>query len=35
MVNGLVLLAVILFLPNGFVSLPERLRDRRAVRPAA
>jgi branched-chain amino acid transport system permease protein len=26
MVNGLVLLAVILFLPNGIVSLPERLR---------
>ena len=35
MVNGLVLLAVILFLPNGLVSLPERLRDRRAVRRAA
>jgi branched-chain amino acid transport system permease protein len=30
MVNGLVLLAVILFLPNGIVSLPERLRARRA-----
>jgi branched-chain amino acid transport system permease protein len=29
MVNGLVLLAVILFLPNGIVSLPERLRARR------
>jgi branched-chain amino acid transport system permease protein len=28
MVNGLVLLAVILFLPNGLVSLPERLRAR-------
>jgi len=35
MVNGLVLLAVILFLPNGIVSLPERLRERRAVRRAA
>jgi branched-chain amino acid transport system permease protein len=33
MVNGLVLLAVILFLPNGIVSLPARLRVRRA--PAA
>jgi branched-chain amino acid transport system permease protein len=32
MVNGLVLLAVILFLPNGIVSLPERLRARRAAR---
>jgi branched-chain amino acid transport system permease protein len=31
MVNGLVLLAVILFLPNGMASLPERLRAR-AVR---
>jgi branched-chain amino acid transport system permease protein len=30
MVNGLVLLAVILFLPNGIVSLPERLRAMRA-----
>src|SRR6266545_2756038 len=29
MVNGLVLLAVILFLPNGIVSLPGRLRARR------
>jgi branched-chain amino acid transport system permease protein len=34
-VNGLVLLAVILFLPNGIVSLPERLGARRAVRRAA
>ncbi len=33
-VNGLVLLAVILFLPNGIVSLPERLAERRAVRAA-
>jgi branched-chain amino acid transport system permease protein len=30
MVNGLVLLAVILFLPNGIVSLPERLRAGRS-----
>jgi branched-chain amino acid transport system permease protein len=30
MVNGLVLLAVILFLPNGIVSLPGRLRARRS-----
>jgi branched-chain amino acid transport system permease protein len=29
LVNGLVLLAVILFLPNGIVSLPARLRVRR------
>jgi branched-chain amino acid transport system permease protein len=29
MVNGLVLLAVILFLPNGIASLPARLRARR------
>jgi branched-chain amino acid transport system permease protein len=29
MVNGLVLLAVILFLPNGIVSLPVRLRERK------
>jgi branched-chain amino acid transport system permease protein len=29
LVNGLVLLAVILFLPNGFASLPARLRARR------
>jgi branched-chain amino acid transport system permease protein len=35
MVNGLVLLAVILFLPNGIVSFPEWLRERRAVRGAA
>ncbi len=34
MVNGLVLLAVILFLPNGIVSLPERIRERRARRAA-
>ncbi len=33
-VNGLVLLAVILFLPNGIVSLPERLAERRATRAA-
>jgi branched-chain amino acid transport system permease protein len=32
MVNGLVLLAVILFLPDGIVSLPRRLRERRAAR---
>jgi branched-chain amino acid transport system permease protein len=32
MVNGLVLLAVILFLPAGLASLPQRLRDRRAAR---
>jgi branched-chain amino acid transport system permease protein len=32
MVNGLVLLAVILFLPNGLASLPGRLRERRAAR---
>jgi len=35
LVNGLVLLAVILFLPNGMVSLPARLRERRAARRAA
>jgi branched-chain amino acid transport system permease protein len=35
MVNGLVLLAVILFLPNGLVSLPDWLRERRAARGAA
>jgi branched-chain amino acid transport system permease protein len=29
LVNGLVLLLVILFLPNGMVSLPARLRERR------
>jgi branched-chain amino acid transport system permease protein len=34
MVNGLVLLAVILFLPNGLASLPARLRGRRAARGA-
>lgn len=34
MVNGLVLLAVILFLPNGLASLPARLRERRASRKA-
>jgi branched-chain amino acid transport system permease protein len=35
LVNGLVLLAVILFLPNGMASLPSRLRERRRVRSAA
>lgn len=35
MVNGLVLLAVILFLPNGLVSLPARLRALRRAREAA
>jgi branched-chain amino acid transport system permease protein len=30
--NGLVLLLVILFLPNGIVSLPQRLRERREAR---
>ncbi len=35
MVNGLVLLAVILFLPNGLASLPGRLAERRAARRAA
>ncbi len=38
MVNGLVLLAVILFLPNGIASIPDRLRERRhrpAPEPAA
>ena len=30
MINGLILLAVILFLPNGLVSLPARVRARRA-----
>jgi branched-chain amino acid transport system permease protein len=35
LVNGLVLLAVILFLPNGFASLPGRLRARRRERGAA
>ena len=35
MVNGLVLLAVILFLPAGLASLPKRLSDRRAARRGA
>ena len=35
MVNGLVLLAVILFLPNGMVSLPRRIAEWRAARVAA
>src|SRR6266508_314812 len=35
LVNGVVLLAVILFLPNGIVSLPARLRERRRIRSAA
>jgi branched-chain amino acid transport system permease protein len=35
LVNGLVLLAVILFLPNGMVSLPAWLRERREARKAA
>ena len=35
MVNGLVLLAVILFLPNGLVSLPARVRALRRGREAA
>jgi branched-chain amino acid transport system permease protein len=34
LVNGLVLLLVILFLPAGLVSLPRRLRERRAARAA-
>jgi branched-chain amino acid transport system permease protein len=34
MVNGLVLLAVILFLPNGLASLPARLKERRGARRA-
>jgi branched-chain amino acid transport system permease protein len=34
-VNGLVLLAVILFLPNGFASLPGRLREKRRAWRAA
>jgi branched-chain amino acid transport system permease protein len=33
--NGVVLLVVILFLPNGLVSLPQWLRDRREERRAA
>jgi hypothetical protein len=32
MVNGVVLLAVILFLPNGIVSLPARFAEARAAR---
>lgn len=32
LVNGLVLLLVILFLPNGMVSLPARLRERRRAK---
>jgi branched-chain amino acid transport system permease protein len=35
LVNGLVLLAVILFLPNGIVSLPARLRERRRAKELA
>jgi len=35
LVNGLVLLLVILFLPNGIVSLPSRLAARRRARSAA
>jgi branched-chain amino acid transport system permease protein len=35
LVNGLVLLAVILFLPNGMASLPARVRERRQARRAA
>jgi branched-chain amino acid transport system permease protein len=35
LVNGLVLLTIILFLPNGIVSLPARLRERRRARSAA
>jgi branched-chain amino acid transport system permease protein len=34
-VNGLVLLLVIIFLPNGLVSLPSRLRERRQERGAS
>jgi branched-chain amino acid transport system permease protein len=34
MLNGLVLLAVILFLPSGLASLPHRLRALRAARRA-
>ncbi len=34
LVNGVVLLAVILFLPNGIVSLPRRLRESRRARSA-
>ena len=32
LVNGFVLLSIILFLPNGIVSLPARLRERRRAR---
>lgn len=35
MVNGVLLLLVIVFLPSGLVSLPRRLRERRAARSAA
>ena len=35
LVNGLVLLTIILFLPNGIVSLPARLRERRRAWSAA
>ncbi len=35
LVNGLVLLAVILFLPNGIVSLPAVLRERKGARGGA
>jgi branched-chain amino acid transport system permease protein len=35
LVNGVVLLLVILFLPAGLVSLPRRLRERRAARRVA
>jgi branched-chain amino acid transport system permease protein len=35
LVNGIVLLVVILFLPNGMVSLPARLRERRRAKELA
>lgn len=35
LVNGVVLLVVILFLPNGIVSLPARLRERRRAKELA
>jgi branched-chain amino acid transport system permease protein len=35
LVNGFVLLSIILFLPNGIVSLPARLRERRSRSAAA
>ncbi len=35
LVNGVVLLVVILFLPNGIVSLPRVLRERRKAGSAA